>query len=53
MLFERLGLSTENAAARCEGYIVEDAGVVGVRAELLSKKKRLESVQKALFNFGL
>ncbi|KAI0363545.1 hypothetical protein BV20DRAFT_1031177 [Pilatotrama ljubarskyi] len=52
-LFERLGLGVANAAQRCSAYIAEDPTVVAARDELLSKKRRLENVQRALFNFGL
>ena len=52
-LFERLGLGGANASERCTGYIAEDPGIVAQRDELTSKKKRLENVQRALFNFGL
>ncbi|KAI0820111.1 P-loop containing nucleoside triphosphate hydrolase protein [Trametes gibbosa] len=52
-LFERLGLGAHNAAARCSAYIAEDPTIVAARDELLAKKKRLENVQRALFNFGL
>ncbi|GBE86763.1 P-loop containing nucleoside triphosphate hydrolase protein [Sparassis latifolia] len=52
-LLNKLGLGGPNATARCEAYLVEDAGVVAAREELTSKKKRLESVQVELFNFGL
>ena len=53
LLYERLGLGTANSAARCSAYIAEDPTIVAMRDELLAKKKRLENVQKALFNFGL
>ncbi|TFK84004.1 hypothetical protein K466DRAFT_239334 [Polyporus arcularius HHB13444] len=53
VLLEKLGVGTSTADARCASYIAEEPGVVTLRSELLSKKKRLESVQKALFNFGL
>ncbi|KAI0759256.1 P-loop containing nucleoside triphosphate hydrolase protein [Trametes elegans] len=52
-LFERLGLGTANAAERCKGYVAEDPTVVATRDELMSKKRRLENVQRALYNFGL
>ncbi|KAH9854523.1 P-loop containing nucleoside triphosphate hydrolase protein [Lenzites betulinus] len=52
-LFERLGLGAANAAARCSAYIAEDPSVVAARDELMGKKKRLENVQRALYNFGL
>ena len=53
MLLEKLGIGSSNADARCASYIAEEQEVVVLRSELLSKKKRLESVQKALFNLGL
>ena len=52
-LFARLGLGTANAAARCGSYIAEDPAIVATRDELLAKKKRLENVQRALYDFGL
>ncbi|KAI0743151.1 P-loop containing nucleoside triphosphate hydrolase protein [Daedaleopsis nitida] len=52
-LFERLGLGTPTSAARCSAYIAEDPTVAALRDELMSKKKRLENVQRALYNFGL
>lgn len=53
VLFEKLGLGSANSHARCLSYLAEDPQVVALREELLAKKKRLESVQKALINFGL
>ncbi|KAH9915934.1 P-loop containing nucleoside triphosphate hydrolase protein [Epithele typhae] len=53
VLFERLGLGAFNADARCESYIAEEPGLVAQRAMLATRKERLESVQNALFNFGL
>ncbi|TBU24235.1 P-loop containing nucleoside triphosphate hydrolase protein [Dichomitus squalens] len=53
LLFERLGLGTVDAARRCSSYIAEDPTIVSTRDELTAKKKRLQSVQRALFNFGL
>ncbi|KAI0673303.1 P-loop containing nucleoside triphosphate hydrolase protein [Trametes maxima] len=52
-LFERLGLGAANAAARCAAYVEEDRAIVALRDELTSKKRRLENVQRALYNFGL
>ena len=52
-MFEKLGLGAQNAQARCEAFIAEEAGVVALRFELMSEQKLLESVQRALFNFGL
>ena len=53
LLFERLDLGATDAARRCGLYIAEDPAIVSNRDELITKKKRLESVQRALFNFGL
>ena len=52
-LFERLGLGTTRSAQQCSDYIAEDPNIVAMRDELLTKKRRLENVQRALFNFGL
>ncbi|KAM5536973.1 hypothetical protein V8D89_009302 [Ganoderma adspersum] len=53
VLFDKLGLGSTNAETRCAAYIAEDPAVVALRAELLSKRKQLESLQTALYNFGL
>lgn len=53
VLIEKLGLGSAKADARCAQYVAEDPHVNAQRAELLAKKKKLESVQRALFNFGL
>lgn len=53
MLIGQLGLGAADASARCAAYLAEDARVVGMRDELLSRKRRLESVQAELDNFGL
>ncbi|PIL25642.1 transporter [Ganoderma sinense ZZ0214-1] len=53
VLFDKLGLGSANAETRCAAYIAEDPAVVALRSELLSKKKQLESLQTALYNFGL
>ena len=53
VLFEKLGLGSTNSHTRCLSYLAEDPQIVTLREELLAKKKRLESVQKALINFGL
>ena len=52
-LFEKLMLGAPDAARRCAAYIAEDPSVVAARDELISKKKRLESVQQALISFGM
>ena len=51
-MFEKLGLGSDGSHARCEAYIAEDPHTVAVREELMAKVKRLETVQKALLNFG-
>ena len=53
VLFDKLGLGSANAESRCAAYVAEDPAVVALRSELLSKKKQLESLQAALYNFGL
>lgn len=53
VLIEKLGLGSARADARCAQYVAEDPHINAQRAELLAKKKKLESVQRALFNFGL
>ncbi len=53
LLFERLGLGTARSAERCNEYVAEEPTIVATRDELLTKKKRLENVQRALFNFGM
>ncbi|OSD00790.1 hypothetical protein PYCCODRAFT_1393152 [Trametes coccinea BRFM310] len=53
VLIEKLGLGSAKADARCAAYIAEDPHVVALRTELMAKKAKLESVQRALFNFGL
>ncbi|KAI1791422.1 P-loop containing nucleoside triphosphate hydrolase protein [Ganoderma leucocontextum] len=53
VLFDKLGLGSPNSETRCAAYIAEEPGVVALRSELLSKKKQLESLQAALYNFGL
>ena len=50
-LIEKLGLGSAKSTERCAAYLSEDPGVVAARAELMSKKERLESVQKELDNF--
>ncbi|KAI9058580.1 hypothetical protein FKP32DRAFT_1761408 [Trametes sanguinea] len=53
VLIEKLGLGSAKADTRCAAYIAEDPHVVATRTELMAKKAKLESVQRALFNFGL
>lgn len=52
-LIEKLGLGTANAAALCKAYLAEDPNIVTERAELTSKKHRLDNIQKELYNFDL
>ncbi|KAI0350450.1 hypothetical protein OH77DRAFT_1068510 [Trametes cingulata] len=52
VLIEKLGLGSAKADERCAAYIAEDPHVVASRTELLAKKKKLEEVQRALFDFG-
>ncbi len=53
VLFEKLGLGSPNADTKCASYVAEEPGVVTLRSEVLTKQKRLETVQRALFNFGM
>ncbi|KAI0758724.1 P-loop containing nucleoside triphosphate hydrolase protein [Fomes fomentarius] len=53
VLFEKLGLGSPNADAKCASYVAEEPSVVALRSEVLIKQKRLETVQRALFNFGM
>ncbi|KAH9851169.1 P-loop containing nucleoside triphosphate hydrolase protein [Lenzites betulinus] len=53
VLIEKLGLGSAKSDARCAAYIAEDPHVAAQRSELLAKKKKLEAVQRELFNFGL
>ena len=53
VLIEKLGLGSAKADARCAAYVAEDPHVVALRTELEAKKRKLEAVQKALYNFGL
>ena len=49
-LIEKLAVASP---ARCAAYLAEDPHIVAEREELMARKKRLESVQTELFNFGL
>ena len=53
VLFAKLELGSPSADKKCAAYIAEEPGIVALRSELFTKKRRLESVQNALFNFGL
>ncbi|KDQ60446.1 hypothetical protein JAAARDRAFT_191825 [Jaapia argillacea MUCL 33604] len=52
-LIGKLGLGTPNASIRCASYLAEDPHIVARRDELVARKKRLESVELELYNFGL
>ncbi|KAI0659434.1 hypothetical protein C8Q70DRAFT_1053802 [Cubamyces menziesii] len=52
-LAEGLGLTAEDAGARCARYLAEDADIAARREILLAKKRRLDKVHKELYNFGL
>ncbi|TCD63213.1 hypothetical protein EIP91_005825 [Steccherinum ochraceum] len=52
-LIKKLGLGTATSSQRCALYLAEDPNVVAEREELTARKKRLESVQTELYNFGL
>ena len=52
-LVEGLGLTAEDAGARCARYLAEDADIAARREMLLAKKQRLDKVHKELYNFGL
>ncbi|KAI0650569.1 P-loop containing nucleoside triphosphate hydrolase protein [Trametes meyenii] len=53
VLFEKLGLMTDDASVRCAQYLAEDPDVAALREDLQAKKKRLDKVKKELFEFGL
>ncbi|KAI0698694.1 P-loop containing nucleoside triphosphate hydrolase protein [Earliella scabrosa] len=53
VLFAKLELGAPSADKKCAAYIAEEPGIVALRSEVFTKKRRLESVQNALFNFGL
>ncbi|KAI8996220.1 P-loop containing nucleoside triphosphate hydrolase protein [Trametes punicea] len=52
-LVEKLGLTSEDARAKCAKYLAEDPDVSALREELQAKKKRLDKVHKELCEFGL
>ncbi|OSD00779.1 P-loop containing nucleoside triphosphate hydrolase protein [Trametes coccinea BRFM310] len=52
-LIEKLGLASEDAAARCAKYLAEEPDVAAMREELQAKKRRLDQVHKELCEFGL
>lgn len=52
-LIEKLGLGTVSGSARCAAYLAEDPNIVARREELVARKRRLESVDTELCNFGL
>ncbi|KAI0791138.1 P-loop containing nucleoside triphosphate hydrolase protein [Abortiporus biennis] len=52
-LIAKLGLGASNATSRCSAFLTEDPNIVAERDDLINRKKRLESVQQELYNFGL
>ncbi|KAI0324481.1 hypothetical protein GY45DRAFT_1262750 [Cubamyces sp. BRFM 1775] len=52
-LVEKLGLTIEDAGARCARYLAEDPDIAARREVLLAKKQRLDKVHKELYNLGL
>ncbi|KAH9915919.1 P-loop containing nucleoside triphosphate hydrolase protein [Epithele typhae] len=52
-LAEALELGVDGAGGRCAAYVAEDLEIVTARAELDARRKRLESVQRALSRFGV
>ncbi|KAF9053960.1 hypothetical protein BDZ89DRAFT_1056513 [Hymenopellis radicata] len=52
-LIEKFGLGTATASEKCARYLAEDGVIVARREELLGKERRLNSVQKELFSFGI
>ncbi len=52
-LIEKFGLGTATASDKCARYLAEDGVIVARREELLGKERRLNSVQKELFSFGI
>ncbi|KAK7467517.1 hypothetical protein VKT23_004571 [Stygiomarasmius scandens] len=52
-LISKFELGTSTASERCAKYLVEDASLVSKREELTARRKRLESVQQQLINYGI
>ncbi|PBK78407.1 hypothetical protein ARMSODRAFT_947314 [Armillaria solidipes] len=52
-LISKFGLGTAAANEKCARYLEEDPGLVARREELISREKRLLSVQKELNSFGI
>jgi hypothetical protein len=52
-LHDKFELGSPNATARCRRLLVEDSNIVFRREELVMWMKRLESVSRALCEFGL
>ncbi|KAK0196875.1 P-loop containing nucleoside triphosphate hydrolase protein [Armillaria mellea] len=52
-LISKFGLGTVAANEKCARYLEEDPGLVARREELISREKRLLSVQKELNSFGI
>ncbi|KAH7920090.1 hypothetical protein BV22DRAFT_826286 [Leucogyrophana mollusca] len=52
-LITQLEIGSASATERLAMYVAEDPRVVAYREELVARKKRLESVERELRNFGL
>ncbi|KAJ7629835.1 P-loop containing nucleoside triphosphate hydrolase protein [Mycena rosella] len=52
-LISEFGLGGENANAACATFLAEDPRLVAKREDLIARRRRLETVQVQLHNFGL
>ncbi|KAJ7668026.1 P-loop containing nucleoside triphosphate hydrolase protein [Mycena rosella] len=52
-LISEFGLGSENANAVCATFLAEDPRLVAKREDLIARRRRLETVQVQLHNFGL
>ncbi|KAJ7468099.1 P-loop containing nucleoside triphosphate hydrolase protein [Mycena latifolia] len=52
-LISEFGLGSENANALCASYLAEDPRLIAKREDLIARRRRLETVQVQLHNFGL
>ncbi|KAJ7081440.1 P-loop containing nucleoside triphosphate hydrolase protein [Mycena epipterygia] len=52
-LISEFGLGSENANSICATLLAEDPRLVAKREDLIAKRRRLETVQVQLHNFGL
>lgn len=52
-LIAKFGLGTAQAGTRCAAFLAEDPGIVARRDELVARKRRLETIETELYNFGL